>query len=89
MAGVVEIVVYTTLSGACLLAGGLAIIGLERELGLQRCESPQVQAMLFEYLPETLALGGAFAIGAPAQALVSAPGSSARFCGGTAGAVDD
>lgn len=51
-----------------LVIGGLTFFAIERFLGLRRRESPQFAAMLLDYVPESLALGGMFAIGA-----VSAP----------------
>lgn len=47
-----------------LVIGGFAFFVLERFLGLRRRESPQFVAMLLDYIPESLALGGMFAIGA-------------------------
>ena len=47
-----------------LIAGGLAFFAIERFLGLRRRGKPQFMAMLLDYLPESLALGGMFAVGA-------------------------
>lgn len=47
-----------------LVCGGFVFFLVERFLGLRRRESPQLIAMLLDYLPESLALGGMFAIGA-------------------------
>lgn len=47
-----------------LIAGGIAFFGIERFLGLRRRGKPQFMAMLLDYLPESLALGGMFAVGA-------------------------
>lgn len=47
-----------------LVVGGFAFFVLERFLGLRRRESPQFVAMLLDYVPESLALGGMFALGA-------------------------
>lgn len=47
-----------------VLAGGLFFFAVERAIGQRRRETPQLSAMLLDYLPETLALGGMFAIGA-------------------------
>ena len=44
--------------------GGLTFFAVERFLGLRKRESPQFMAMLLDYIPEALALGGMFAIGA-------------------------
>jgi zinc transporter, ZIP family len=53
-------------TGACLVfvCGGLVFFVVERFLGIRRRETPQFTAMLLDYLPESLALGGMFAIGA-------------------------
>jgi len=56
-----------------LVCGGFVFFLVERSLGLRRRESPQFIAMLLDYLPESLALGGMFAIGstsAPVLALL-------------------
>ena len=47
-----------------LVFGGLVFFIVERFLGLRRREAPQLTALLLDYLPESLALGGMFAIGA-------------------------
>ena len=57
---------------ACVLAGGLFFFAIERALGLHRRESPQRMGMLLDHLPESLALGGAFAFGAPMAPLLAA-----------------
>lgn len=60
-------------SAACFVGGGLAVFAVERQLGLRRRESPQFAAMLLDYVPESLALGGMFAAGvaqAPLLALL-------------------
>ena len=46
-----------------LLVGGVVFFIIERMMGLHRREKPQFIAMLLDYIPESLALGGAFAIG--------------------------
>jgi len=53
-------------AGACLVlvCGGFVFFVVERFLGIRRRETPQFTAMLLDYLPESLALGGMFAIGA-------------------------
>jgi len=53
------------------LAGGMAFFALERALGLRRRESPQFMATLLDYVPESLALGGVFAVGAPVAPLLA------------------
>jgi len=53
-------------TGACLIlvSGGFVFFIVERFLGIRRRGTPQFTAMLLDYLPESLALGGMFAIGA-------------------------
>jgi ZIP family zinc transporter len=55
----------------CFLAGGLAFLWLERRLAARRQDSPQLLAMLLDYIPESLALGGAFAAGSDAAPLLA------------------
>lgn len=57
----------------CFVGGGVTVYAVERRLGLRRRESPQFAAMLLDYVPESLALGGMFAAGvaqAPLLALL-------------------
>lgn len=54
-----------------LLAGGAAFYAVERFLGLRRRETPMLMAMLLDYLPESLALGGLFAVGATSAPLLA------------------
>jgi len=56
---------------AWVIAGGIAFFALERALGKHRKETPQFSAMLLDYLPESLALGGMFAAGAKAAPLLA------------------
>lgn len=59
--------VHSPLVGSFVFVfGGLTFFAVERFLGLRRRESPQFAAMLLDYIPESLALGGMFAIGAVA-----------------------
>lgn len=53
------------------LLGGIFFFLMERYLGTKRREKPQFTAMLLDYLPESLALGGAFAIGAASAPLLA------------------
>lgn len=53
------------------LLGGFCFFALERVLGARRREKPQFTAMLLDYIPESLALGGAFAIGAQSAPLLA------------------
>ena len=54
-----------------LLSGGVAFYAVERFLGLRRRETPMLMAMLLDYLPESLALGGMFAVGARSAPLLA------------------
>lgn len=56
-------------SVAFFILGGLVFFLLERFLGLRRHEAPQLIGMLLDYVPESIALGGMFAIGAGAAPL--------------------
>jgi len=62
---------HNTLSVLLLLSGGVCFFVLERALGARRREKPQLTAMLLDYVPESLALGGAFAIGAQSAPLLA------------------
>ena len=66
-----EYVNHSTLSVIILLSGGVSFFILERFLGARRREKPQFTAMLLDYLPESLALGGAFAIGTNSAPLLA------------------
>jgi ZIP family zinc transporter len=44
---------------------------VERMLGSRRREKPQFTAMLLDYIPESLALGGAFAVGSASAPLLA------------------
>lgn len=59
------------LSVLVLLFGGICFFLLERLLGAKKSEKPQLSAMLLDYIPESLALGGAFAIGAKSAPLLA------------------
>lgn len=51
-------------SAMFVLMGGICFFMLEKFLAVRRRERPQLVAMLLDYVPESLALGGAFAINA-------------------------
>lgn len=53
------------------LSGGLLFFALERWLGLHRQEAPQMTAMLLDFVPESLALGGIFISGSTAAPLLA------------------
>ena len=54
-----------------LILGGVSFFMTERFLGSKRREKPQLMAMLLDYIPESLALGGAFAVGASSAPLLA------------------
>jgi ZIP family zinc transporter len=58
-------------AAAILLVGGVVFFGLEKFLGARRREKPMLSAMLLDYLPESLALGGMFALGARSAPLLA------------------
>ena len=54
-------------------AGGMSFFGLERYLAIRKSDAPQTSALLLDYVPEAIALGGTFAAGygtAPLLALL-------------------
>lgn len=53
------------------LAGGIFFFLFELISGLYRRESPQMIAMLLDYIPESLALGGVFAVGSGTAPLLA------------------
>lgn len=59
------------LSVVVLLVGGSSFFVLERFMGTRNMEKPQFSAMLLDYIPESLALGGAFAVGAHSAPLLA------------------
>jgi ZIP family zinc transporter len=60
-----------SLSTTLFVLGGLVFFAIERYLGMRERQTPQLMAMLLDFLPESLALGGMFAIGAPAAPLLA------------------
>jgi len=62
---------HPSLSTLIVLLGGISFFLLERFLGTRRREKPQMTAMLLDYIPESLALGGAFAVGAKSAPLLA------------------
>jgi len=59
-------------SGALIfLSGGFCFFLLERYLGAHRREKPLLTAMLLDYIPESLALGSAFAVGIQSAPLLA------------------
>jgi len=59
------------LSVITLLCGGISFFLIERFMGAKKREKPQFSAMLLDYVPESLALGGAFAVGAESAILLA------------------
>lgn len=59
------------LATACFVLGALLFMLLENHLGRSKQESPQLLAMLLDYLPESIALGGIFASGAEGALLLA------------------
>lgn len=62
---------YSIFSVLILLSGGICFFIVERILGTRRREKPQFTAMLLDFVPESLALGGAFAVGAQSAPLLA------------------
>ena len=62
---------HSLLGVTILLCGGACFFFLEQFLGTRRREKPQLTAMLLDYIPESLALGGAFAIGSRSAPLLA------------------
>jgi len=62
---------HSALSVILFLSGGISLFIIERILGSRRREKPQFTAMLLDFVPESLALGGAFAIGAQSAPLLA------------------
>jgi ZIP family zinc transporter len=56
---------------ACVLLGGICFFWFERVLGHKKSEMPQLSAMLLDYLPESMALGGIFAAGSSSGPLLA------------------
>ena len=55
-----------------MLCGGITFFVFEKILGVRRRDKPQLTAMLLDFIPESLALGGAFAIGLASAPLLAA-----------------
>ena len=62
---------HSILSVVILLSGGACFFIVERILGTRRREKPQFTALLLDFVPESLALGGAFAVGAQSAPLLA------------------
>jgi len=66
-----EYVDHTILSVVVFCGGGLSFFLVERYLGARRREKPQFTAMLLDFVPESLALGGILAIGSDLAPLLA------------------
>jgi zinc transporter, ZIP family len=53
------------------MCGGALFFAVERHLGLQQQDAPQMLAMLLDFVPESLALGGLFIAGSAAAPLLA------------------
>ena len=56
---------------AILLVGGLVFMQVERYLSAKKRDVPQTVAMLLDFVPESLAMGGMFALGSSAAPLLA------------------
>ena len=66
-----EYVQHSILGVALLMLGGICFFCMEYWLGMRKTEKPQLMAMLLDYIPECMALGGAFALGAHSAPLLA------------------
>ena len=67
----IEYTGHSLLSVVLVLAGGFCFFAIEKMLGARRREKPQFMAMLLDFVPESLALGGIFAMGSKAAPLLA------------------
>ena len=58
-------------SGALFVAGGVAFMQAERYLSAKAHQYPQTLAMLLDFIPESLAMGGMFALGSPSAPVLA------------------
>lgn len=56
---------------AIFLLGGLVFMQVERHLSAKQHQLPQTFAMLLDFVPESLAMGGMFALGSPSAPLLA------------------
>ena len=56
---------------ALFLLGGVVFMLIERYLAARQHQLPQTLAMLLDFVPESLAMGGMFALGAPSAPLLA------------------
>ena len=59
------------IASAVVLCGGVAFMALDRTMAKRRRAAPQFSAMAADFLPESLALGGMFAINAEGVVLLA------------------
>lgn len=62
---------YSLLNVLIFIAGGLCFFQLDRLMAVKKLERPQFSAMMLDYLPESMALGGAFALGSQSAPLLA------------------
>lgn len=55
-----------------LFVGGVLCFAVERAMGMQRRQAPQLMGMLLDYVPEAVALGGLLASGSSVAPLLAA-----------------
>jgi ZIP family zinc transporter len=58
-------------SVACFVGGGALFLFVDRTLARNPAGSPQMLAMLLDFVPESVAMGAAFASGSPAGPLLA------------------
>ena len=56
---------------ALFLLGGVVFMLIERYLAARHRQLPQTMAMLLDFIPESIAMGGMFAIGSPSAPLLA------------------
>jgi len=56
---------------ALVLLGGAVFMVVERHLAARKRQLPQTMAMLLDFVPESLAMGGMFALGVPSAPLLA------------------
>ena len=56
---------------ALFLLGGVVFMLVERYLASRRRQLPQTMAMLLDFVPESIAMGGMFALGSPSAPLLA------------------
>ena len=62
---------FPVAGSAIFLAGGVTFMLIERWLSARDRQLPQTLAMLLDFVPESLAMGGLFALGSPAAPLLA------------------